>query len=349
MNTFGQKFRLTTFGESHGPAIGGVIDGFPAGIAIDFDAIAAAMEERRPGRRGVSPRKEDDMPQFLSGISPEGISLGTPIGFVIWNKDTRSVDYGNLAHSFRPNHADYTYFAKYGIRDHRGGGRASARETACRVVGGAFAAQLLKERGIEIKAFLTAAGKVGEEDILRRLAESPELASTYQPSPTVREKMEREIEDAQTSGDSVGGAVTCIITGLGAGIGEPIYDKLTARLASAMMGINAAKAFESGLGRESASMRGSRMLDNFENRDGRIVTSTNFSGGIQGGISNGMPIFFNVYFKPTPTIGLPVALMGENGEVAVETIKGRHDPCVAVRAVPVVKAMAAMTLADLIL
>lgn len=346
MNTYGENIRLTTWGESHGKAIGGVIDGYPAGVKIDFEAIEEAMAERRPGRDGVSMRKETDRPEFLSGISEEGVTLGTPIAFLIRNEDSRSHDYDILKDKFRPNHADYTYQAKYGIRDWRGGGRASARETACRVVAGALAMQILD---VEIRAWLTGAGEVREKDLLQRLSDTPDLAYTYRPSEELDSRLRQEIDKAAKEGDSVGGVVTCIITGLKPGIGDPVYRKLSAKLAEAMMGINAAKGFEIGYGMESAFSRGSALLDEFvKDADGAIKTKTNHSGGIQGGISNGMPVFFNVYFKPTPTIGSPVPLMSETGETEIKLIKGRHDPCVAVRAVPVVKAMAALCLADFI-
>lgn len=350
MNTFGKNLRLTTFGESHGPAVGGVIDGFPAGIKIDFDLIQADMDARKPGGKGASQRKESDRPEFLSGISPDGISLGSPIAFIIRNADTRSGDYDKLANSFRPNHADYTYWKKYGIRDHRGGGRASARETAARVAAGALAMQLLSRYGIEAKAFLTAVGSIGDHDILDRLARVPQLALTYNVDSELHSAMMDEVEKVRMDKDSVGGMVTGVITGLPAGIGNPVYDKLNARLAEAMMGINAAKCFEIGLGKASAEKKGSEVLDNFQvDERGEISTAANFSGGIQGGISNGMPIFFNVAFKPTPTIGQPVEIMATDGTVETIAIPGRHDPCVAVRAVAVVRAMAAFVTADYII
>lgn len=328
MNTFGERLRLTTFGESHGKAIGGVIDGYPSGVRIDYDLLAARMSERRPGRPGTSPRKESDMPEFLSGLSPAGITLGTPIGFVIPNNDVRSADYGTLATSFRPNHADFTYYSKYGIRDHRGGGRASARETACRVVAGTLAEQFLAERGIAIEVALESVGGVRGD----------------------METLMAEVEKARSLKDSVGGVVSCSVTGVPPGIGQPIYDKLSARLAYAMMGINAAKGFSIGDGFELASRRGSEVIDEFyRDPNGRILTRTNHSGGIQGGISNGMPVDFVVAFKPTPTIGKPLPLITEEGEEFSQEISGRHDPCVAVRAVPVVRAMAALVFADFIL
>lgn len=345
MNTFGDRLRLTTWGESHGAVIGGVLDGYPSKVKIDFEAIRQAMEERRPGHEGVSSRHEEDFPEFLSGISEDGYSLGTPISFIIKNKDVRSRDYEQLKYKFRPNHADFTYLKRYGIREWRGGGRASARETACRVVAGALALQVLE--GIHIKAFLTGAGKAGERELLERLSSNPRLAKEYKPAEVVRRDIRYEIDSAREAKDSVGGTVTCIIEGLPAGIGNPVYGKLSAKLAEAMMGINAAKGFEIGMGAELAMRRGSEVIDEFVCEvPEEISTKTNYSGGIQGGISNGMPIFFNVYFKPTPTIGQPMPLIDEFSHSFTEVVKGRHDPCVAVRAVPVVKAMAALVIAN---
>lgn len=328
MNTFGETLRLTTFGESHGPAIGGVIDGFPSRFEIDFDFIARRMAERRPGRPGVSQRREEDNPEFLSGISPEGVTLGSPIAFLIRNGDARSGDYESLRHAFRPSHADFTWQAKYGIRDHRGGGRASARETACRVVAGALAEQFLLKRGVSILARLERVGEATGDE----------------------EELMAEVERIRREGDSAAGLVSCEILGLPPGVGEPVYDKLNARLAYAMMSINAARGIEFGAGFDFLKMKGSQAMDVFYRADdGRILTRTNHSGGIQGGISNGMPVAFRVVFKPTPTIGQEVPLMTEEGKTVIGAVPGRHDPCVAVRAVPVVRAMAALTVADLLL
>lgn len=328
MNTFGEYLRLTTFGESHGPAVGGVIDGYPAGVKVDYRLLKRRLEERRPGQKGSSQRRENDMPEFLSGINNDGVTLGTPIAFIVKNADIRSSDYDNLAHVYRPNHADYTYQAKYGIRDHRGGGRASARETVSRVVAGTFAEQLLLEREITVRCKLISVGEK-KGDVKTLLA---------------------EIERIRSEGDSAGGVVECVIEGLEAGVGNPVYDKLSARLAYAMMGINAAKGFEIGDGFELATRQGSDVIDAFyKTSDGKIKTRSNHSGGIQGGISNGMPVVFRVAFKPTPTIGKPLPVMNEEGEESVITISGRHDPCVALRAVPVVRAMACLAVSDLIL
>ena len=328
MNTFGKNIRLTTFGESHGPAIGGVIDGFPARVKIDMSLLEKRIAERRPGQKGTTQRKESDLPEFLSGINREGVTLGTPIGFIIRNTDTRNGDYDKLSEAYRPGHADYTYDARYGIRDHRGGGRASARETACRVVAGALAEQLLEEKGIKVEARLIQVGRSkGDIEILME-----------------------EIEKARKEQDSVGGVVECIITGIEPGIGNPVYDKLSVRLASAMMSINAAKGFEIGGGFNLASARGSEVTDDFyRDENGKIKTRTNHSGGIQGGISNGMPIEMRIAFKPTPTIGKPINLMTKDGKIRNEVITGRHDPCVALRAVPVVRAMACLVIADFVL
>lgn len=350
MNTFGSRLRLTTFGESHGAAIGGVIDGLPSGLKVDFEAIAKAVESRRPGRPGVSPRREKDIPEFLSGITPEGITLGTPIAFIVRNEDVRSEDYDMLKDSFRPNHADYTYQARYGIRDHRGGGRASARETLSRVIAGSLAEQFLANHEIHVSAFLSKVGEVGVSDIMEYLALHPNEAAGFSPSEKLMEEMMSAVEQARRDSDSIGGEVVCVVSGLKAGIGNPVYDKLNARLAEAMMSINAAKGFEIGGGFALASLRGSQVVDKFYvDSEGGIKTNTNYSGGIQGGISNGMPIVMRVAFKPTPTIGLPLPLLTENGESKEVKLTGRHDPCVAVRAVPVVRAMAALTIADFLI
>ena len=324
MNTFGTIFRLTTFGESHGTAIGGVVDGMPAGITIDEDFIRSEMARRRPGQSAlVTPRKEADEVKLLSGIF-EGRSTGAPIGFVIRNTDTRSGDYSEAQRWYRPSHADYTYDQKYGFRDYRGGGRASARETAVRVVGGALAKMVLRERGISVEARLL---QVGCE--------------------TTPEGMEALIQQVKSEGDSIGGIVGCTITGCPTGLGEPVYGKLHAALGAAMLSINACHGFDYGAGFNGVGMRGSEQNDAFVRRaDGTIGTATNHSGGIQGGISNGEPITFRVLFKPTPTVLRAQQTVDSEGNEGVLTMKGRHDPCVAVRAVPVVEAMAAMTVLD---
>lgn len=332
MNTFGNIFRLTTFGESHGPATGGVIDGMPAGVRIDMDALEEMMARRRPGTSPtVSTRREADKPEFLSGLL-DGVTTGTPIAFTIANTDSRSADYDALANTYRPCHADYTYQMKYGIRDHRGGGRASARETAARVVAGALAKQVLAKYGISVDAYILQIGRVAEK--------SAEMTAA----------MASEIEQARAEGDTLGGIVGCTITGCPAGIGEPMYAKLQAMLAGAMMSINAAKGFDYGSGFAGASMRGSELIDTFvPGPDGTITTLTNHSGGIQGGISNGRPIEFRVVFKPVATMMRPMQTVDTEGRTVTLEPRGRHDVCVVPRAVAVVEAMAAMTVLDAVM
>lgn len=350
MNTFGKHITLTTFGESHGPAMGGIIDGFPAGFRIDFDLLREEVAKRRPGSSVlVTARDEKDIPEFLSGISPEGVTLGTPIGFIVRNADHHSKDYDKMAGVYRPNHADYTYIKRYGIRDHRGGGRASARETVNWVVAGALAAQWLKEKGIEVQTALTQVGPVTAGDIFDSLITNPDKPFVLEVDPQLRLAMEEIVREAKKAGDSVGGRVGCLITGVPAGVGSPVAEKLHSRLAAAMMSINAAKGFEYGVGFRAASAYGSETADTFlgaEYPGAPLKTATNYSGGIQGGISNGMPIFFSVAFKPTPTLLRPQTTVDTDGKPTVLQPAGRHDPCVAVRAVHVVKAMACLVIAD---
>ena len=324
MNTLGTLFRLTTFGESHGPAIGGVVDGMPAGIAIDIDLLRAEMARRRPGQSALtSTRKEKDEVELLSGIY-EGVSTGAPIAFIIPNGDCRPADYEALKTLFRPSHADYTYAVKYGVRDHRGGGRASARETAARVAAGALAKMFLKTYGITISATLAQVGTVTDKDAMEAL-----------------------IEEVRADGDSIGGIVSCTVEGCPAGIGEPLYGKLHAQLGCAILSINACHGFDYGAGFGGVAMRGSEQNDLFAISDQHTVTTvTNHSGGIQGGISNGQPIYFRALFKPTPTVLREQPTVGTDGQPHTLNITGRHDPCVAVRAVPVVEAMAALVIAD---
>lgn len=351
MNSFGYNLRLTTFGESHGPAIGGVLDGFPSGVKLNFNKIIEELDKRKPGSSIlVSQRNEPDKVEFLSGISEEGITLGTPIAFIIRNMDARGKDYSEISDKYRPNHADFTYEAKYGIREYKGGGRSSARETANWVVAGALAYQILEKSGIEILSFLSGVGKKSfTEEITSTLCKHPFVSLDSLIDESKRLNMEEEISKAFKDGDSVGGTVSCIITGLPAGLGDPIFLKFHARLAQAMMSINAAKGFEYGIGMNASSAHGSEILDSFKVGNGKIITESNFSGGIQGGISNGMPVFFNVSFKPTPTIMKEVKTINKNLEETFLKMKGRHDPCVALRAVPVVKAMASLVIADCIL
>lgn len=351
MNTFGKNLRLTTFGESHGPAMGGIIDGFPSGFKVDFKRLQEDIDKRKPGSSKLATqRKENDRPEFLSGISPEGITLGTPIGFIIRNSDHRSSDYEEMARIYRPNHADYTYEARYGIRDHRGGGRASARETVNWVVAGSLAMQWLNRKNIFIDSVLSAVGNVNYTDKLKeQLIKYPDTTISLDVPTEITEAFENEIFIAKNSGDSIGGKVTCLIKGLRAGTGDPVFRKLHAELAGAMMCINAAKAFEYGLGADSSEITGSESADTFYYSGTEVLTCSNYSGGIQGGISNGMPIFFTVSFKATPTIMKPLETISKEGEKVMFKAKGRHDPCVALRAVPVVKSLASLVIADFLL
>lgn len=327
MNAFGTLFRITTFGESHGVGVGVVIDGCPAGVPIDMDFIQAELDRRKPGQsRIVSQRRESDVPELLSGAM-NGMTTGTPLTFFVQNEDARSRDYDALEEAFRPSHADYTYFAKYGIRDHRGGGRASARETLARVIGGAVAKLFLRKVSqIEISAWVQ---EVGGENVEGK----PDALFAL-------------VDAVRKAGDSVGGVIACRAKGVPAGLGEPIYDKLSATLGAAMLGINAVKGFEIGAGFSAARMRGSEHNDIFLHTLDGIRTETNHSGGIQGGISNGMPIEFRVAFKPTATLMRPQMGILPNGETVELPAKGRHDPCVALRAAPIVEAMTALVLAD---
>lgn len=354
MNTFGRNLRLTTFGESHGPAMGGIIDGFPPGFKIDFDRLYDDVAKRRPGSSPlVTSRKESDRPEFLSGISSGGITLGTPIGFIVRNADHHSSDYDAMASVYRPNHADYTYMARYGIRDHRGGGRASARETVNWVVAGALAAQWLEARGVYVDAVLSGAGSINFSPLLLNpLRRNPEKHASLNLDDGCRKKIENEIMGAKKEGNSIGGTVVCVIDGVPPGIGDPVFGKLQAALSGAMMSINAAKGFEYGLGFAASGAKGYETADRFlprENQESYLKTATNYSGGIQGGISNGMPIYFSVAFKPTPTVMMAQPTVDTDGNAAVLNPAGRHDPCVAVRAVHVVKAMAALVIADFLL
>ena len=347
MNSIGNILRLTTFGESHGVAIGGVLDGYPAGVLIDEEFVRSEMKRRRPGQSAITTsRNEADEVQFLSGIF-EGRSTGAPIAFTIMNSNNRSADYENLRDAFRPSHADYVYDCKYGVRDHRGGGRSSARETAVRVCAGALAKLALAQLGIDIKAFTSQVGEIalpgGYEAYDLSLAESNAVRC---PDASVAASMEQLILEVKRAGDTVGGIVTCVVKGAPVGLGEPLYDKLSASLASAMMSINAAKGFEYGNGFAAAAGRGSQQNDIFYNDGGRIATRTNNSGGIQGGISNGNDICFRVAFKPVATLLMEQPTVTKGGEETVLLARGRHDPCVVPRAVPVVEAMAALVVLD---
>ena len=343
-NTFGKLFTLTTFGESHGEAIGGIIDGCPAGIEIDLDLVYRDMERRKPGQsKIVTQRKEPDSVNFFSGIF-EGKTTGTPIGFNIVNTNQKSHDYSHIKDTYRPSHADYTYDQKYGNRDYRGGGRSSARETACRVVAGAVAKQFLKS--IQFQAYVSSVGKIQLEETDAIDFAEIEKNPVRCPNAEKASEMETYIKQIRKEGDTVGGVVSCVIKNVPVGLGEPVFDKLHAQLGKAMLSINAVKGFEYGSGFEGAQMRGSEHNDHF-NEDGS--TKTNFSGGVQGGISNGMDIHFKVAFKPVATLMQKQETINSKGEKVEMEGKGRHDPCVVPRAVPIVEAMAALVIADFLL
>ncbi|MBS9463420.1 chorismate synthase [Flagellimonas sp. 389] len=341
-NTFGQLFKLTSFGESHGRAIGGVIDGCPAGIVLDLEKIQLELNRRKPGQSAiVTQRKEPDTVEIYSGLF-EGKTTGTPIGFAIHNTNQKSKDYSHIKDSYRPSHADYVYDQKYGFRDYRGGGRSSARETASRVVAGAIAKQFLEN--IKINAFVSQVGEIKLQKEYQQLDFSKiESNAVRCPDLEMAEKMEEYIKSIKKQGDTIGGVITCVIQNVPIGLGEPVFDKLHAELGKAMLSINAVKGFEYGSGFEGVLMKGSEHNDQF-NEDG--TTSTNRSGGVQGGISNGMDIYFNIAFKPVATVLQSYETINKEGEKVMTQGKGRHDPCVVPRAVPIVEAMAAMVLAD---
>lgn len=349
-NSFGKIFKISTFGESHGLGLGVVIEGCPAGLEIDEAFIVQEMQRRKPGQSKITTqRKEEDEFQILSGVF-EGKTTGTPIGMVIMNTDQKSKDYGHISDKFRPSHADYTYFEKYGTRDYRGGGRSSARETAARVAAGAIAKLLLKHYGISIQAYVSQVGDLtlnapyktlnlalAEENIVRC------------PDPEMAEHMISLIDEVRKSRDTIGGVVSCVAMGVPPGLGEPVFDRLHAELGKAMLSINAVKGFEYGSGFEGVKMRGSEHNDAFYQEGDRVRTRTNHSGGIQGGISNGEDIYFKVAFKPVATIMIDQESVNEGRESVTVSGKGRHDPCVVPRAVPIVEAMAALVLADYLL
>ena len=341
-NSFGNIFKLTTFGESHGKAIGGIIDGCPSGIKVDLEAIQQELNRRKPGQSEiVTQRKEPDAVEFLSGIF-EGTTTGTSIGFIIKNTNQKSKDYSHIKDVYRPSHADFTYEKKYGIRDYRGGGRSSARETACRVVAGALAKQVIPE--IKINAFTSSVGDIFLEKPYQSLNFSDtEINAVRCPDQETAKAMIEKIKTIKKQGDTIGGTVTCVLQNVPIGLGEPVFDKLHAELGKAMLSINAVKGFEYGSGFCGARMKGSEHNDLF-NKDG--TTKTNLSGGIQGGISNGMDIYFRVAFKPVATIIQKQNALDNSGNIVEMQGKGRHDPCVVPRAVPIVEAMAALVLAD---
>ena len=362
MNTFGTLFRLTTFGESHGVAIGGVVDGCPAGLELDLDFIQAELDRRRPGQsRLTTARKEGDRVEILSGVF-EGVTTGHPIGFIVRNENQHSSDYDDLRDVFRPSHADYTYYMKYGVRDSRGGGRSSARETISRVVAGAIAKLVLRKLGIDVKAWTQQVGDIAcDRDWTRLELSQIEQNDVRCPDPAVAQQMEELILKVKGEGDTIGGIIAGVITGCPVGLGEPVFGKLHAQLGAAMLSINAVKGFEYGDGFAMAEKRGSEVADKFKveslkfNEDCNnlakipvedILLSTNHSGGIQGGISNGQPIPFRVAFKPVATLLRPQQTIDIHGNPVTIHPRGRHDPCVLPRAVPIVEAMAAMTILD---
>jgi len=341
-NTFGTLFRLTTFGESHGEAIGGVIDGCPAGLELDVEAIQKELDRRRPGQSAiVTQRKEPDSVSLHSGVF-EGKTTGTPIGFIIFNTNQKPRDYGHIKDSYRPSHADYVYDQKYGFRDYRGGGRSSARETASRVVAGAVAKQLLGD--ITINAYVSQVGELTLDKPYHELDfDLIETNAVRCPDPEMAAKMEKYIKAIKKEGDTIGGVISCVAKNVPIGLGEPVFDKLHAELGKAMLSINAVKGFEYGSGFDGVKMKGSAHNDAF-NADG--TTTTNRSGGVQGGISNGMDIYFNVAFKPVATLLQEYETIDNQGNKVTAQGRGRHDPCVVPRAVPIVEAMAALVLAD---
>lgn len=346
-NTFGKIFKISTFGESHGAAMGAIIDGCPAGIKIDLEFIQSELDRRRPGQsKIVTQRKEADQVEILSGVF-EGKTTGTPIGILIRNKDARSKDYSHIKDKYRPSHADFTYNEKYGFRDYRGGGRSSARETVSRVAAGAIAKLLLKSLNIHIDAYVQSVGEISlsksHEELDLNLTEDNIVRC---PDSETAALMIEKIKAIKKEGDTIGGTIKAVIKGCPIGLGEPAFDKLHASLGMAMLSINACKGFEIGSGFEGAKMQGSAHNDVFENVDGQIKTKTNYSGGIQGGISNGMDIYFNVAFKPVATIIPEQDSVDQQGNATTLAGRGRHDPCVLPRAVPIVEAMAALVIAD---
>lgn len=347
MNSIGNIFRLTTFGESHGEAIGGVVDGMPAGIPIDMAFIQQELNRRRPGQSHITTaRQEADQVELLSGVF-EGKTTGCPIGFIVRNTNQHSGDYDNMRELYRPSHADYTYSYKYGTRDHRGGGRSSARITISRCVAGALAKLVLKQIGVHITAFTSQIGDISlDRDYSKYDLTQVDSNIVRCPDADKAVQMIRLIEEVKAEGDTIGGVITCVIQGCPAGLGEPEFGKLHAMLGAAMLSINAVKGFEYGEGFEGVTARGSEQNDIFVNKEGRITTMTNHSGGIQGGLSNGQDIYCRIAFKPVATLLREQKTVDIQGKETTLTAKGRHDPCVLPRAVPIVEAMAAMTILD---
>lgn len=349
-NTFGKIYQLTSFGESHGKAVGGVIDGCPPGTPLNEEYIQNELDRRRPGQSKITTQRiEGDQVEILSGVL-DGVATGTPIGFIIRNQDHRSGDYDNMKKVYRPSHADFTYDQKYGIRDHRGGGRSSARETIARVVAGAIAKQALRKEGIDIKAYTS---KVGDLALTKSYKEldlnTIEENIIRCPDQEMAEEMIDLVDNIRKQGDTIGGVITCVAQGVPVGLGEPVFDKLHAQLGKAMLSINAVKGFEYGSGFEGTQLKGSEHNDKFVTEDGKIITHKNHSGGIQGGISNGQDIYLNVAFKPVATILQNQTTVDKEGKETELKVKGRHDPCVLPRAVPIVESMMAITLLDMLL
>jgi chorismate synthase len=344
---YGKIFRISTFGESHGRAVGVTIDGCPAGLEIDEEFIQSELDRRKPGQSKITTqRKEEDKVEIVSGIF-EGKATGTPITLLVWNGDARSKDYSHIADKYRPSHADYTYQEKYGLRDYRGGGRSSARETLARVAAGAIAKSFLKLKGVSVQAYVSQVGKMKlDEDYTKLDLTKTEDNILRCPDQVMADKMIAFIDEVRKNRDTVGGVVTCVIKGVPPGLGEPVFDKLHAELAKAMMSINAVKGFEYGSGFKGVEMLGSQHNDEFYFDDNKVKTKTNLSGGIQGGISNGEDIYFKVAFKPVATLMIDQESINEKGESVVVSGKGRHDPCVVPRAVPIVEGMAALVIAD---
>jgi len=349
-NSFGKIFKITTYGESHGVGIGVIIDGCPAGVEIDEAFLQSEMQRRKPGQSKITTqRKEEDEVEILSGIF-EGFTTGTPIALGIRNTNQKSQDYSHIKDSYRPSHADYTYQEKYGVRDYRGGGRSSARETAARVAAGAIAKMYLEQAGIKVQAYVSQVGSLKLEKQYHDLDLSKAEENIVRcPDPEMAEKMIQHIDDTRKNRDTIGGIVSCVIQGTPVGLGEPVFDKLHAVLGQAMLSINAVKGFEYGSGFEGVKMYGSEHNDPFETKEGKVKTTTNHSGGIQGGISNGQDIYFNVAFKPIATIMNDQDSIDKDGNKVTVKGKGRHDPCVVPRAVPIVEAMTALTIADFML
>lgn len=345
-NSFGKLFKITTFGESHGKAIGVIIDGCPSGLEIDEEFIQLELDRRRPGQSKITTqRKEEDKFEILSGVF-EGVSTGMPITIVIANKDQKSKDYSHIANQFRPSHADYTYQQKYGVRDYRGGGRSSARETAARVAAGAVAKLMLAKQGVTFNAYVSQVGEIKSPSYEQMDLSLTENNIVRCPDETTANKMIELIDSVRKQRDTIGGVVTGVIQNLPVGLGEPVFDKLHAELGRSMLSINAVKGFEYGSGFSGVTMRGSQHNDEFIKEGDKVKTKTNYSGGIQGGISNGEDVYFNVAFKPVATIMIDQDSVNDQGDEVIVTGKGRHDPCVVPRAVPIVEAMAALVIAD---